>query len=216
MAKSTLIRVLLADDHPLVLRGMEVMLRQAPDMEIVGTAMQGDEAVRLALRTRPDVAVLDVRMPVKDGLTALSEIREALPSTRCVILTGIRDADLLLQAISFGAAGYVAKNADVADLVQAIRAVYHGGGALDPVTTQQLIRAYQARQTPAHERDGLTAAERRVLRLLARGLSNRELARELGVSERTVTTHVRRILDKLALKNRVQAALYANAQEFTA
>jgi RNA polymerase sigma factor (sigma-70 family) len=104
----------------------------------------------------------------------------------------------------------------VADVVQAIRAVYHGGSALDPKTTEHLIRAYQTRHTLAQERDGLTAAERRVLKLLARGLSNRELAKELGVSERTVTTHVRRILDKLALKNRVQAALYANAQGFTA
>jgi len=216
MSRSAQIRVLIADDHPLVRLGLETMLRSAPDMEVVAIAADGDEAVRQALRTRPDVILLDVRMPVKDGLTALVEIKQALPAARCLMLTGSNDSQPMLQAMQLGAAGHLVKDGGMDAVLRAIRAVYHGDGALDPATTQQLITAYRARQTAARPDDDLTVAELRVLKLLTRGLSNRQIAAELGVSVRTVTSHIGHILAKLGVQNRVQAALYARERGLTA
>jgi DNA-binding NarL/FixJ family response regulator len=201
--------VLIADDHPVLRLGLETALSAQPDMQVVALAEDGDAAVRLALATRPDVVVLDVRMPRKDGLAVLPEIRRAAPGARCLMLSGFGDLDLVLQAVRLGAAGFVLKDAGMAEVLRAIRAVYHGQSALDPVVTGQLIEAYRERQDAKHGISGLTPAEVGVLRLLARGLSNRELAAELGVSVRTVTTHIRHILDKLGVPNRLQAALFA-------
>jgi DNA-binding NarL/FixJ family response regulator len=216
MSVNERIRVLIADDHPLVRVGLETMLRTQPDIELVGQAANGDEAVREALRTRPDVIVMDVRMPAKDGLEALVEIKQALPAARCLMLTSFNESEQVLQAITSGAAGFLLKDAGPDDLLRAIRAVYRGEGALNPAATQQLIKAYRTLQGGGHGVDDLTPAELRVLKLLTRGLSNRQLAAETGVSERTVTTHIRHILDKLAMENRVQAALYAREHGLTA
>jgi DNA-binding NarL/FixJ family response regulator len=185
-------------------------------MQLVAQAADGNEAVRLALLTQPDVIVLDMDMPQKDGVTALLEIKQALPAIRCLMLTSANDSQQVLQAIKAGAAGCLLKDVGPDELLRAIRAVYHGEGALDPATTRQLIDAVQSHQgtPPVHEAK-LTAAEVRVLRLLTRGLSNRELANQLGVSERTVTTHIRHILHKVGAQNRVQAALYARDHGLT-
>jgi DNA-binding NarL/FixJ family response regulator len=139
----------------------------------------------------------------------LPEIMRAAPGAHCLMLSGFGDLDLVSQAVRLGAAGFVLKEAGMDEVLRAIRAVYPGQGALDPVVTGQLIGAYRERQHAEHGISGLTPAEVGVLRLLARGLSNREIARELGVSARTVSTHIRHILDKLGVANRLQAALYA-------
>jgi DNA-binding NarL/FixJ family response regulator len=215
MSGSARIRVLIADDHPLVRLGLETMLGRQPDIELVGQAADGDEAVRQALRTLPDVILLDVRMPAKDGLTVLIEIKQALPAARCLMLTSFNESEQMLRAIRSGAAGFLLKDAGIDELLRAIRAVYRGEGALHPAATQQLIKAYRAFPGVEHGVDDLTPAELRVLKLLTRGLSNRQLATELRVSERTITTHIRHILDKLGMENRVQAALYACEHELT-
>jgi DNA-binding NarL/FixJ family response regulator len=184
-------------------------------MQIVGQAADGDEAVRQVLRLHPDVVVLDVRMPVKDGIEALIEIKEALPAARCLMLTSFDDPEQVLQAIRAGAAGFLHKDAGPDELLRAIRAVYRGEGALNAAATRQLINAYQILEGAESQDVKLTAAEVEVLKLLTKGLSNRELANELGVSVRTISTHVRHILDKLGAQNRVQAALYAREHGFT-
>jgi DNA-binding NarL/FixJ family response regulator len=209
MGGSERIRVLIADDHPLLRLGLETVLGAQADMEVVGQAEDGDAALRLALATRPDVVVLDVRMPNKDGMEVLPEIARSAPDTRCLILSSFGDQGLVLQAVKRGAEGFVTKDAGMDEVLRAIRAVYRGQSALDPLATGRLIKAYQELQDVEHEISGLTPAETGVLTLLTRGLSNRELARELGVSVRTVTSHIRHILDKLGVANRVQAALFA-------
>jgi DNA-binding NarL/FixJ family response regulator len=215
MNNSESVTVLIADDHPLVRLGMESVLRAQPDMQIVGQAADGDEAVRQVLRLHPDVVVLDVRMPVKDGIEALAEIKEALPAARCLMLTSFDDPEQVLQAIRAGAAGFLHKDAGPDELLRAIRAVYRGEGALNAAATRQLINAYQILEGAESQDVKLTAAEVEVLKLLTKGLSNRELANELGVSVRTISTHVRHILDKLGAQNRVQAALYAREHGLT-
>jgi DNA-binding NarL/FixJ family response regulator len=209
MGGSERIRVLIADDHPVLRLGLETVLGMQADMEVVGQAEDGEEAVRLARATRPDVVVLDARMPHKDGLAVLPEIMRAAPGARCLMLSGFGDLDLVSQAVRLGAAGFVLKDAGMDEVLRAIRAIYRGQGALDPVVTVQLFKAYQERQHAENGLSGLTPAEVGVLRLLARGLSNREIARELGVSVRTVSSHIRNILDKLGVPNRLQAALFA-------
>jgi DNA-binding NarL/FixJ family response regulator len=184
-------------------------------MQIVGQAANGEEAVRQALRIRPDVIVLDVRMPVMDGIQALIELKQALPTACCLMLTSFDDAEQVLQAIRAGAAGFLHKDAGPDELLRAIRAVYRGEGALNAAATRQLINAYQVLEGGEHHEAKLTLAEVEVLKLLAKGLSNRELANELGVSVRTISTHVRHILDKLGAQNRVQAALYAREHGLT-
>jgi DNA-binding NarL/FixJ family response regulator len=216
MRTSSPIKIVIADDHPVVRLGLEAMLRGQPDMRIVAQAADGEEAVRQALLTRPDVVLLDVLMPVKGGLEALVEIARSLPGARCLMLTTAEESDQLLQALRFGAMGFLLKDASTAELLRAIRTVYHTGSALDPAATRQLLRAAQARLASGRAGAHLTRTERAVIRLLSRGLSNRQLADELEVSERTIATHIQHILDKLALKNRAQAALYARTHGLTA
>jgi DNA-binding NarL/FixJ family response regulator len=206
------IRVLIADDHPLVRAGLVALLQAELDIHVVGQAANGDEAVRDALLTRPDVVLLDVYMPGKDGLTALREIKQTLPEARCIMLTGFDDAAPVLQAVEAGADGFLSKQAAPDELVRAIRAILQGEAVLDPAATRHLIGAYHARP----DAPSLTTTELRVLRLLATGLSNRDLARDMGVSVRTVTSHVQHILDKLGVQNRVEAALYARDHGLTA
>lgn len=203
------IRVLIADDHPLVRQGLELVIGAQRDMELVAQACDGVEAVEMALAIRPDVALLDLKMPKQDGLTALRQIRERLPEARCIILTSFTDDVQVLDAVEAGAMGFLNKDAHHDELLAAIRAVSRGDGALHPSAARVLMQSFKAAPQRAASSDTLTPTELKVLQLLANGSSNRDLAEVLGVSVRTVTTHVRSILDKLQLDNRTQAAIYA-------
>lgn len=202
------IRVVIADDHPLVRQGLEVVLGGQRDIELVGQACDGVEAVEVVLETKPDVVLMDLKMPGQDGLTAISAIREVLPETRFIILTSFTEDERVLEAVKAGAMGFLTKESDHFEVLSAIRAVSRGEGALHPSAARALMHSYKAASPPTVV-DALTQTELKVLQLLAHGQSNRELAAALGVSVRTVTTHVRNILDKLQLENRTQAALYA-------
>jgi DNA-binding NarL/FixJ family response regulator len=203
------IRVLIADDHPLVRQGLEVVIGAQPDMVLVAQASNGLEAESAARATRPDVAILDLKMPGQDGLITMGKIREALPETRCIILTSFSDDEQVLEAVTAGAMGFLNKDSHHEELLAAIRAVSRGDGALHPSAARVLMQSYKATPRSMAASDALTQTELKVLQLLAHGSSNRDLASALGVSVRTVTTHVRNILDKLQLENRTQAALYA-------
>lgn len=203
------IRVLIADDHPLVRQGLEVVISAQRDMELVAQAADGVEAVALARAADPDVLLIDLKMPKQDGLAALRQIREALPEARCIILTSFSDDAQVLEAVAAGAMGFLSKDVHHDELLAAIRAVSRGDGALHPTAARVLMQSYKAAPRLPKASDTLTQTELKVLELLADGTSNRNLAAALGVSVRTVTTHVRNILDKLQLENRTQAALYA-------
>ncbi len=204
-----IIRVLIADDHPLVRQGLEVVIGTQPDMELVGQACDGVQAVALALANRPDVVLMDLKMPKQDGLEAMRQIHKALPEARCIILTSFTDDAQVIEAIAAGAMGFLNKDSHHDELLSAIRAVSRGDGALHPAAARVLMQAYKAAPRASAASETLTESELRVLQLLSHGSSNRELAAALGVSVRTITTHVRNILDKLQLENRTQAALYA-------
>lgn len=204
-----LIRVLIADDHPLVRQGLEVVIGAQPDMELVGQASDGAEVVAMALVARPDVIILDLKMPKQDGLTALRQIRERLPEARCIMLTSFTDDEQVLDAVEAGAMGFLNKEAHHDELLAAIRSVSRGDGALHPFAARVLMQSFKATPQRAASSDALTPTELKVLQQLSNGSSNRDLAEVLGVSVRTVTTHIRNILDKLQLENRTQAAIYA-------
>ena len=209
------IRVLIADDHPIVRQGLGVVLAAQPDMALVAEASNGQEAVDLAQETQPDVIIMDLMMPVKDGLTAIKEIDPILPATRILVLTSFPDDDSVFKAIKAGAMGFLLKDSPPENLLEAIRTVHAGQSALHPSIARKLMQEIKrpAELPPAEEH--LTPRELEVLQCLAQGLSNREIAAELTVSTRTVTTHVRNILDKLHLANRTQAALYAQEKGLT-
>jgi two-component system, NarL family, response regulator LiaR len=203
----TPIRVLIADDHPVVRQGLRSFLRSQEDIDVAGEAADGEEAVAAAERLRPDVVLLDLVMPRVDGLEALRRIRAVAPSARVVVLTSFADDQKLFPAIEAGAAGYLLKDVPPATLADAVRTVHRGEALLHPAVTAKLMRQYQDRGAAGDRR--LTDRELEVLRLVARGLSNRRIAGELVVSEKTVKTHVSNILAKLELSDRTQAAVYA-------
>ncbi|MEO5874130.1 MAG: response regulator transcription factor [Streptosporangiaceae bacterium] len=192
------ITVLVADDHPVVRQGLRTFLGAQPDLEVVGEAADGDQAVKLAAELRPDVVLLDLRMPGLDGLGALA----GLAGFRVIVLTSMTERGQVLPAVRAGAAGYLYKDVDPQALVQAIRSVHDGHLVFAPEAAGALAGA-QASVI------ALTAREQGVLALIAGGRSNREIARELGVSEKTVKTHVSNLLMKLGVHDRTQAALYA-------
>jgi DNA-binding NarL/FixJ family response regulator len=203
------IRVLIADDHPIVRQGLNVVLAAQPDMELVAEATNGQEAVELAQETQPDVIIMDLMMPVKDGLTATKEIDRILPSTRILVLTSFPDDDSVFAAIKAGAMGFLLKDTPPKNLLDAIRTIYAGESTLHPSIARKLMQEIKSPPKLPLAEDPLTPRELEVLQRLAQGLFNREIAVELPVSTRTVTTHVRNILDRLHLANRTQAALYA-------
>jgi two-component system, NarL family, response regulator LiaR len=207
------IRVLIADDHAVVRQGLRTFLELQDDMEVVGEAADGDEAVALVEQTAPDVVLLDLVMPRVDGIEATRRIRERSPETRILVLTSFADDHTVLPAVRAGAAGYLLKDVQPPELARAIRTVHAGEALLAPAVATMLVEQLAAEDggdaNAREERAHLTPRELEVLAELARGRANKAIAFELGVSERTVKTHVSNILGKLGFTDRTQAAVYA-------
>ncbi len=204
-----LIRILLVDDHPVVRRGIKALLSTEPDLEVVGEAGDGEEAVQEALRLRPDVVLMDLVMPRLDGVQATRRIMEQSPGTHVLVLTSFGSDDKVFPAIKAGARGYLLKDARAGDLLGAIRRAARGQTSLDPDVARRLLRELSSEPQRAGAGEPLTPREVDVLRLVARGMPNEDIAQRLSISEATVRTHVSHILAKLGLDNRTQAALYA-------
>ena len=202
------ISVLIADDHPVVRQGLHSFLQLQDDLEIVGEAADGLEAVEKVDELLPDVVLMDLVMPKVDGIAAIRRITALSPSTRVLVLTSFSDDDKVFSAIKAGALGYLMKDSSPADLAEAIRAVYRGEPSLDPEIAKKLMDQLSKGEEVIAEED-LTTREKDVLRLIARGNSNKEIAASLNISEKTVKNHVTNILQKLHLSDRTQAALYA-------
>jgi DNA-binding NarL/FixJ family response regulator len=201
--------VLLADDQALVRAGLRLILESEPDLEVVGEAGDGEEAVRLATELRPDVVLMDVRMPVLDGIGATTRVLEHVPETRVVVLTTFDLDEYVVDAFRVGASGFVLKTAPPGQLVSAVRTIVQGEGLLAPASTRRLIEQATRRVEPSPLVATLSARETDVLRMLARGLSNAEIAAELFVEPSTVKTHVANLLAKLGVRDRVQAVVFA-------
>jgi DNA-binding NarL/FixJ family response regulator len=206
-----MIRVLLADDQELVRSGFRLILELADGIEVVGEAVDGREAVQLAKELKPDVVLMDVRMPDVDGIEATRQLRAAGLETRVLVLTTFDLDEYVYAAVRAGASGFLLKDAPREQLVTAVRTVARGEALLAPAITKRLIERFVARPVPESVPGvaELSAREGEVLRLLARGLSNAEIAAELFVGEATVKTHVARVLAKLGLRDRVQAVVFA-------
>ena len=203
------IRVLIADDHPVVRRGLISLLRTEPGLELVGEAENGAEAVELTRLLHPDVILLDLVMPRMGGLEAIAKIKQETPTARILVITSFADDDKVFPAIKAGALGYLLKEAPPEMLVQAIRDVHRGESSLHPAIARKLISELHQPPDLPPTTEPLTLRELDVLRLVARGLTNQDIAKELVISEGTVRFHVSNILGKLHLANRTQAALYA-------
>ncbi len=201
------VRVLLADDHALFRRGLASLLAGRDDIEVVGEASSGQEAIDRARELMHDVILMDVRMPGLNGLEATRRIKEEMPYVRIVILTVSEDDDDLFAALKNGAQGYLLKNIDPEDLIACIHQAQRGEAPLAPPMASKILREFSAPAT--RPGPALTQRERQVLELVARGDANKEIARHLQISENTVKNHLRNILEKLHLQNRVQAVMYA-------
>jgi NarL family two-component system response regulator LiaR len=203
------IRVLIADDHAIVRNGLAAVIGSDPGLELAGQAVNGVQAVEKARALQPDVVLLDLIMPVKDGLSAIADIRRENPAARILVLTGYADDDKLFPAIKAGALGYMLKDTPREQLVEAIHNVAAGRVSLHPLIALKVMHELQQPSDLPPTTDPLTPRELDTIRLIARGLGNRQIAAELGVHERTVVKYVGSILEKLHLANRTQAALYA-------
>jgi NarL family two-component system response regulator LiaR len=202
------ITVLVVDDHAVVREGLRTFLELQDGIAVVGEAADGEEAVRQAEALEPDVVLMDLVMPRLDGVGAMRELRRRLPATRVIVLTSFAEDERLLPAIQSGAAGYLLKNVAPTELARAVRAAHAGEALLDPVIAARLVDAIaQPAGEPPTER--LTSREQQVLALIARGFSNKRIARELGIAEKTVKTHVGHVLAKLGVTDRTQAAVHA-------
>jgi DNA-binding NarL/FixJ family response regulator len=206
--------VLIADDQALMRAGFRMILEAEPDLEVVGEATTGHEAVAEAGRLRPDVVLMDVRMPEMDGIEATRRLLDGNGDTKVVMLTTFDMDEYVYEALRAGASGFLVKDVPPEQLIAGIRSVASGDALLAPSVTQRLIQEFVRRppdgiRTPSPELSGLTAREVEVLQMMARGLSNGEIASELFVSEATVKTHVAHLLSKLGVRDRVQAVVFA-------
>ena len=208
---SDAVRVLVVDDHPLFRQGVVATLANAPDFDVVGEASTAAEAVHLATITRPDLVLLDVGLPDGSGVEVISALARELPGVKIAMLTVADDSDTVMEALKAGAAGYLLKGVSGAELIAAVKEVYAGHPyASPPVAMRVLSDVARAGRTPGAD---LTERERSVLDLLAQGLTNAEIARRLFLSEKTVKHHITVILQKLGVRNRVEAALIASRRK---
>ena len=206
------IRVFLLDDHEVVRRGVHDLLNDEPDITVVGEAATVEQALIRVPALRPQVAVLDVRLPDGDGVTVCRELRSQMPELACLMLTSFDDEEALLDSIMAGASGYVLKQIKGSDLVSAVRTVAAGQSLLDPSATARLMARLRQGQEPEPEPDalpGLTDREREILALIGEGLTNRQIGQRLYLAEKTVKNHISRLLAKLGVERRIQAAVIA-------
>jgi DNA-binding NarL/FixJ family response regulator len=204
----TVVRVFLLDDHEVVRRGLRDLLEAEDDLEVVGEAGTAEEAYARIPATNPDVAILDVRLPDGDGVEVCREIRSSHPGTACLMLTSFADDEALFSAIMAGAAGYVLKQVRGTDLVDGVRRIARGESLIDPTLTTRVLD--RLRQPPAaDELDALTSQERRILDLIAEGMTNRQIGERLFLAEKTVKNYVSNLLSKLGMSRRTEAAVYA-------
>lgn len=203
------IRVFLLDDHEVVRRGVAALLSAEDDIEIVGEADTADHALSRIPAARPDVAVLDVRLPDGDGVTVCREIRSAMPEVACLMLTSFDDQDALFDAVMAGAAGYVLKQIHGSDLVGAVRTVAAGQSLLDPRSTARMLQRIRDRQERKDPLQGLSDQERHILELIGEGLTNRQIGERMYLAEKTVKNYISNIFAKLGMSRRTQAAAFA-------
>jgi two-component system response regulator NreC len=211
-APVTTIRILIADDHAILLSGLKALLGMEEDLEVVGEAHDGAEAVKLAKQLQPDVVVMDMNMPRMDGLTALRAIKEQVPATKVVMLTSVDDEAVLFKVVHAGGSGYVLKKAAEEEVIEAIRTAQAGGAFVRPPVAQMLATEVMERVeagTADEQYEKLTAREKEVLALLARGMTNPQIADKLVISVRTVETHRAHIMDKLGFRDRASLVGYA-------
>jgi DNA-binding NarL/FixJ family response regulator len=203
---------LVVDDQELFRRGLTMLLSAEPGIQVVGEAGDGDEGVALAESVAPDVVLLDIRMPKRTGLEACSTIKQAVPAAKIIMLTVSDEEADLYEAVKSGASGYLLKDSSIEEVSQAVRVVADGQSLISPSMAVKLIDEFKQMSRPERENVGglrLTERELEVLRLVARGLNNREVAKNLFISENTVKNHVRNILEKLQLHSRMEAVMYA-------
>lgn len=203
------IRILIADDHAIVRRGLRTLINSQPDMEVIDEAKNGVEAVLKARSAKPDVILMDMVMPRQEGAAAIREIKREDPEARILVLTSFAEDDKIFPAIKSGALGYLLKDAETEQLLNAIRDVNEGKSSLDPNVALRVIRELNHESDLPPTADPLTERELEVLQLVAQGLTNQEIAERLVLGERTVGNHISSILSKLHVANRTQAALYA-------
>ena len=203
------IRILIADDHPVVRRGFRYLIEATPDMALVGEAKDGLEAVEKTRLLKPDIILLDLVMPQLDGLAALRTIKQEFPEARILVVTSFAEDDQVFPAIKAGASGYLLKDTSPDALLQAIRDVYQGQSSLHPTIARKVMQELSQPPSLPPTAEPLTEREVEVLKLVAQGLSNPDISQKLGITEGTVRVHISRILSKLHLANRTQAALYA-------
>ena len=206
-----MIRVLVVDDHPVVRKGLADLLSTADDMEVVSTAADGSEAVERVAAEHPDVVLMDLSMPGMDGCEATRRIVADGGSARVLVLTSFTDQDGILAALDAGAVGYLLKDAEPAELLGSVRAVARGESPLDPKVAATVLRSRGSSRQPPE----LTAREREVLSLVGAGLANKQIARRLGISEKTVKTHLTNVFQAIGVTDRTQAALWAERQGLT-
>ncbi len=209
MTEARSIQVLIADDHTMVRRGLKILLEQFPEIRVVGEAANGLQSIDLVARLQPDVVLMDLAMPVMDGIEATQRILATRPAQRIIVLTASSDGECFVQAIKAGAQGYFAKDLDPEELVQAIRNVHQGKPAYDSRFVWEMIRRSKIENISSGLSGQLSEKELGILRMLSHGMTDQEIAHELFLAEVTVRTHISRILKKLRLENRVQAVLYS-------
>ena len=209
LAQQAVIRILITDDHAVVREGLRTLISTEPGMKVVGEAANGLEAVQMACELNPDVILMDMAMPRMGGLEAIRKIKEECPDSRILVLTSFSDDETVFPAIKAGALGYMLKNTSPGRLLSAIRDVHQGKPSMSPDIASKLMRELQRKSNLPPTKDPLTDRELGVLKLVAQGLTNQEIADQLVISEGTVRTHVSNILSKLHLANRTQAALFA-------